>query len=55
MTQNLTCVALRSLHVHEVFASVMPGVVMETMTAEIGQMRLTAQVMFLNSSMINFH
>lgn len=33
-----------SLHVHEVFVSVRPGAVMETMTAGTGQMKPTAQV-----------
>lgn len=44
-SQSLTSVARESLRVHEVFVSAKPGAVMETMTAEIGRMRPTAQVM----------
>lgn len=36
--------ALESLHVHEASASARYGAAMETMTAETGQMRPTAQV-----------
>ena len=43
-SQSLTSVAQESLRAHEVFVSARPGVVMETTTAETGQMRPTAQV-----------
>lgn len=44
-SQNLSSVAQESLLVLKVFVSVKRGAVMETMTAETGQMRPTAQVM----------
>lgn len=40
--------AQESLHVHEVFVSARHGAVTEIMTAEIGQMRPTAQVMTMS-------
>lgn len=42
--KSLTSVVLGSLHVHEEFVYVRHGAVMETMTAETGRMRPTAQV-----------
>lgn len=44
-SQSLSSVAQESLPVLKVFVSVKRGAVMETTTAETGQMRPTAQVM----------